>query len=148
MISQSAIDTLVGQIYAAGYNRSKWQDVCDDLRRLSGDSQIVLHGHDLIQNRQMGFVSSGYDWSFVASYFSRYAAVNPWLPAMGAVPVGQVRRSEECISREELLRSEFYNDWLRPQDNITDGMGVCSICPSISTNVIEAARPKQRSGRI
>ena len=124
MISQSAIDTLVGHIYAAGYNRSKWQDVCDTLRRLSGDCQIVLHGHDLNQNSQLGFVSSGYDQSFVASYFSHYAAVNPWLPAMGAVPVGHVRRSEECITREELLRSEFYNDWLRPQDNITDGTGV------------------------
>lgn len=124
MIMQSAIDTLVGQIYAAGYDRSKWQDVCDELRRLSGDCQIVLHGHDLNRNRQMGFVSSGYDSSFVASYFAHYAAVNPWLPAMGAVPVGQVRRSDECITREELLRSEFYNDWLRPQDNITDGMGV------------------------
>lgn len=124
MITHSAIDTLVGQIYAAGYDRSKWQDVCDELRRLSGDCQIVLHGHDLDRNRQMGFVSSGYDSSFVASYFTHYAAVNPWLPAMGAVPVGQVRRSDECITREELLRSEFYNDWLRPQDNITDGMGV------------------------
>ena len=59
---------------------------------------------------------------FIGSYIAHYGALNPWLPSINAFPRQYVSTSPEYRGAENLPRTEFFNDWLRPQ-GLDGGMG-------------------------
>jgi DNA-binding CsgD family transcriptional regulator len=117
---------LLDAIYEAALDGSKWDIFLRQLARSMPGTRCTLVLHD--PSTQTGQIPTtvGWDPSYVASYNQYYASVNPWLENVNRWPVGLVVPSELRCPVPHLLRSEFYADWLQPQ-NITSGAGVTII---------------------
>jgi DNA-binding CsgD family transcriptional regulator/PAS domain-containing protein len=65
-----------------------------------------------------------YDDESIRKFEEYYAPLNPWISGLAKIPVGVAHRAEDFLDRETLFESEFYNDWIRPQEDIGTGGGI------------------------
>lgn len=111
---------LVSLIYAAATDNSLWQSVCDELYKHT-NSPVKMFGHSVRTYESLGLIGAGWDPAELDRYHHHYGDLNPWMQMDVAMPVGMVGVSDQAVSREELFKTEFYNDWLRPQEDIVAG---------------------------
>lgn len=123
-VTDENFGTLVRRAYAAGLDRTKWSDFLAELSDLLGHSWIALHAHDISRNANIGFLTHNYSPAHHASYLQHFGSQNPWNPQVARVAVGRVVHSRALLAPEALKRTEFYNDWIRPQEDIGTGAGV------------------------
>jgi DNA-binding CsgD family transcriptional regulator len=123
-ISAERYDKLVRMIYAAGLDQSKWAAFLAAFSAESGNARLALHSHDVTTNANLGFLSHNYSEEHRSSYQAYYAATSPWNSRVAAMPVGKALRSQQLLAPEVLKKTEFYNDWIRPQDDIGTGAGI------------------------
>jgi DNA-binding CsgD family transcriptional regulator len=112
---------LEGAITRAALDPAAWQGVTDALVEAFPGTKAGLIGYHAAEARGIPAAYSGYDPSFRPSYETHYSRVIPQLGRRLTLPVGRVVSDREIVSEEELLRSEFYNDWLRPQGDVRHG---------------------------
>ena len=60
----------------------------------------------------------------IDQFNNHFAAINPWIPKSVLVPVGRGLAGEHIVSRADLVKSEFYNDWLKGQTGCESTVGV------------------------
>ena len=115
---------LVERIYEAGLDPSRWKAFVEEFALTFDRAYVVLHGLDLMTGTTLGLVGATYEPESMKTYGEYYATKNLWAvqPAYGKV--GPALTSEALLPREVLTRSEFYNEWLKPQDDIGTGGGV------------------------
>jgi len=113
---------LIDEIYAASLDARRWSAVITSLGR-------VFHcvGGALLQrdrnSAEMGFIEfGGLDAPVRAAYEEYYSACSVWMPAAFARTGELVIGHELAPDKREFERSEFYNDWLRPQ-GVYDAIG-------------------------
>lgn len=85
-----------------------------------------VHGHILgfsADNSSIGTVYHGYDDAFIDHYLSYYAEKNPWAPGWIAHPEGTVLDARQMYPDDLLVRTEWYADWIKPQDDLILGGG-------------------------
>ena len=111
---------LVSLIYAAATDNSVWQDVCDELNRFTS-VPVKMFGHSIRTYESLGLIGAGWDPAELGRYHDHFGDLNPWMQMDVAMPVGMVGVSDQALPREDLFKTEFYNDWLRPQENIVAG---------------------------
>lgn len=122
-ISVDRISRLIEHVYLAGLDRGRWQSFCDALADAYPGAGVALFGHDLDGRRDLGVIAAGFAPEHIRSFVSRYGAINPWSAGIAAAPVGVAITSDAMLPREVLQRTEFYNDWLKPQDDLVAGVG-------------------------
>lgn len=105
---------VLGEIYDAALDPGGWQAVTERLARLF-DGVGVLFAQDSRTPTATVFSTAGIDPGFLDSYVVHYAGVNIWTPAVAAQPVGAVVTNDDVAERRRFERSEWRNDWLRPQ---------------------------------
>lgn len=59
---------------------------------------------------------TGFDPEAVGSYAEHYSHVNVWAENEDKMPAGSVVTSSMLYPDADLVRTEYYNDWLKPQD--------------------------------
>lgn len=123
-ITLESYDALVGQIYAAGVDQTKWGAFLASLSDALGHACLALHSHDLAENANTGFLTHNYSDEHQASYRHYYAGTNPWNQKVSAMPIGRAVASPAVLAPELLRKTEFYNDWIRPQEDIGTGAGI------------------------
>ena len=109
-------------MFAASLDQNKWSNFLEYLTELTGVSAHMF-GHDLDSNSSVSLLSSKYDPKFISSYDSYYAEKNLWVPGFFEQNTGFAIPSEIMCSREVFEKSEFYNDWILPQEDIIAGGG-------------------------
>ena len=114
---------IASRIFAAALDQRKWSDVLKGINRCFPGVRTHIFTQDTIIKSTTGFYTEGYDPDFMDKYSIYYADKNSWAPVFSSASSGSVLASEEMISKEDLLRTEFYNDWVKPQENITGGGG-------------------------
>lgn len=62
------------------------------------------------------FQMTGLDTHWLGAYLQHFSQVNPWLRDPARLPIARTVTSEMLYPEESLLKSEFFADWLRPQD--------------------------------
>ena len=117
-------DALVKASYDAAFDPRKWQDFCQKLDAVVDGAYVGLHAHDLRVGKNAGYYMTRHPEAFVESYRQYYDALNPILPGLLRTRIGEPVETEEIISYEELFATEYYNDWMRPQENIGAGCGI------------------------
>lgn len=117
-------ERLIDTIYQCALGLADWDRVCQEVHAAHPDIGIALHLHDGRNERNIGVVQDGFDPAAVASYVAHYAQVNPWLPGIERMSVGLLHHTEDICPRDELLRSEFFCDWLKPQGEFAAGSGL------------------------
>lgn len=115
---------LVEEIYRAMHGSISWQDWLDGLRRRFDGVRFAMWGHDLQANSNLGMMQSGFDPDYMRQWVDYYSGVNAWSPGLAAARVGVVHTAEQLLGRAELMRTEYYHDWVRPQENIATGIGI------------------------
>ncbi|WP_410219205.1 helix-turn-helix transcriptional regulator [Paracoccus sp. (in: a-proteobacteria)] len=114
---------LIDHLYAAMFGEAPWQAFMEHSRSLLPNGQTVLFHHDKASRRGAYSLAGGLDQDMVEKYNQKYCAINPWMDHAMIRPLGRVVQADEMLPREKLLRTDFYSDYLRPQD-ITTGLGV------------------------
>ncbi|MEK7994706.1 MAG: helix-turn-helix transcriptional regulator [Planctomycetota bacterium] len=122
MVSDKTYLSVVEGIYDAAVDPSRWGDALNRLARpMSGGACLVMHD-PLIAAGNVPFFSD-WDAASIASYDAYYASRNAWLARVATRPVGKAEPGEFFLPRSDLQKTEWYNDFLRPND-IASGMGV------------------------
>lgn len=64
------------------------------------------------------------DPAFVSAYAEHFAYINPWNAYWGRIKGTTIAASEEVSPAQNFARTEFYNDWLLPQNNAVAAAGM------------------------
>lgn len=115
MRAHGDVSRLIDDIYAAGEDPSLWPRFLDDISDTVGSKMTVLLHQD---REQRATVSSGVriDPEWVRLYQDHYAAKNIFfIEGKADIYPGSIVL-DSCISEQRLLASEYYNDFLAPQD--------------------------------
>lgn len=118
---QSDAAALTDLIHGAVYGGSSWQDFLDRVRLLLPNGQAVLFFHHAGAGAFP--LSAGSDAEHLAAYKAHYSNINPWMPHAATRPLGLVCQADEMLPRAKLQATEYYNEFLKPQD-IQTGFGV------------------------
>lgn len=118
------INSLTSLIYAAALEPAKWNQVLDRISAISGGVRTHIFGYDFEANLHLGAIYSGYDPDFIRTYDSYYYARNDWAEGFATFDPGIPLFSEQMCAREELQQGEFYNDWVKPQEDVIAGGGM------------------------
>ncbi|HEV7317647.1 MAG TPA: helix-turn-helix transcriptional regulator [Ensifer sp.] len=124
--STKAADTaeLTDMIYGAAFGDCGWQDFLDRLATTMPNGRSALHYHDLASPASFVPYVSGFTPEAIEQFNSHFAAINPWIPKSVLVPVGRGLSGEDIVARKDLLKSEFYHDWLKRQTDCETTVGV------------------------
>lgn len=117
--SQPSEDQLIGCLHQAALDRAGWQAFVSALEQVFGGAKASIHGATGPKNAPFLSVSGSFDPTFARSYVAHYQRINPFMPLSAALPPGRARVSPMDLPDEKLRRTEFYNDWLRPQDDLS-----------------------------
>ena len=122
-ISPDDIADLTTLIFAAALEPARWRDFLEELHKFSGGARTHIFGRDMATGRLFGFLGAGYDESHMVGYDQYYRHQNVWVDKFAPSPNGTYMPVAEMYAREDLFKTEFYNDWVRPQGDIYGGGG-------------------------
>jgi DNA-binding CsgD family transcriptional regulator len=105
---------LIDQIYDAAVGSEDWALVLKHLAEMLGGEAVVL--------RRIGAATSlpptlatETDPAYVQDYQAHYHKLLPILPLLSQLPAGPAFANSMLIPEAEYRRTEFYNDFMRPQ---------------------------------
>lgn len=111
-------------IDAASLGTSSWDEVPNALTSAFRGSFSGLWNMNFTESR-LNFQSwSNVEPEFSRSYAEHFAYVNPWTSFWSKGPSGLVALSEEVAPAHLYSRTEFYNDWLVPQQDARAAAGL------------------------
>jgi DNA-binding CsgD family transcriptional regulator len=106
---------LVSSIYDAALDFKRWPIVLERLTDAIEGSTALFRNANLV-NTEGVWASVHIDQTFQQLYIERYNEQDPLWERAGVRPVESCVSDRELIPKEELVRTEFYNDFLLPQD--------------------------------
>jgi DNA-binding CsgD family transcriptional regulator len=137
------VTELVALAYEAGAEPQRWPLFLERIGNIIGDRTCTLQIQDLRRAQGSLAFSFRVDPAYIQAYESHFAAINPWTRhGADAMQTGRVIASEMALPRRELVRTEFYADFLRPQDVVRSLVGVIE-----RTGDVAAFLSFQRSAR-
>lgn len=109
---------LVGQIYDAAIDPGLWPDVLDDITTAFDAAGLGLFVADTKPEQLGVFLSTGFPDPAIREYASYYAEKNVWFHKAyrERTPAGAPVLSQEWFPDDELVVTEFYNDFLQVLD--------------------------------
>lgn len=124
-LSEERVGELIAASYAAALGQIGWQDYCNAVdESLGGGNCVAIHGQDMKANINLGIVYTGFRPDYIETYGAHYSSLNPYVSSFFRAPVGARLTTEDMVDIPALMKSEFYNDWLRPQEDVWPGCGV------------------------
>lgn len=124
MDRRDSLSRLTPLVLAAALDPCRWEDFLSELGSVAGGVRTHLFGHDFDSGAALGTTGAGYDPSAMETYDAYYFDKNAWAEGFLNADVGVPVCSEWMCRRERLESTEFYNDWIRPQEDIVGGGGV------------------------
>jgi DNA-binding CsgD family transcriptional regulator len=106
---------LIGQIYDAAAGDEDWAEALGGLSRMLDGRAAVLQ-RPAAADRPVQTAVAGIDHRFVGLYGAHYHRLLPirhWLPRL---PGGTAFIDRMLVPDEDYIRTEFYTDFLQPQD--------------------------------
>jgi DNA-binding CsgD family transcriptional regulator len=129
--------------HAAG-NPTLWDEVSARLCAALSADIVAFVEHNFITHQGQISHAAGGEPSFRELYGAHYAGHNVWLQAKQLFEPGQVFTGAELVANWELVRTEFYRRWLRPQRAFHCLFGSISRCGE-EIRCLIALRPLERS---
>ena len=113
-LSEAALP-LVERLYDAVGEDSGWQIFLDALARELDGVVPGLYVNERGTDAMLFGAVSGLDPEWARAYDEHYKTCDLRRPQIQALPAGSVFVGSALVDDQELVRSEFYNDFLRPQ---------------------------------
>lgn len=117
-------EILVGLLDDAAVRPEKWSRFLTMLSDRSGGTRTHLFGIDSRTGHSIANIEHAYDPAYVESWHGYYNEINSWAARFMDAPIGLVNSTQWMCSDSKLMKSEFYSDWVKPQEDITRGGGV------------------------
>lgn len=118
----SQLDRIIDYVYDAALDNAAWPQAIGAIRTYFGGTSTGLYLADLQRGSVALVHICGIDPRFVDSYVDRYLQDNPWSRVAEMQQPGCIRTDvslDRHFKRPGYYRStEFFNDWMRPQDFI------------------------------
>lgn len=111
-------DALIACLHRAALDPAGWLDFALELERRMGGAKASIHGVAQLQDAPFLSVAGSFDPASAQSYLAHFHRINPFMPLSAAIPNGRARVSPMDLPDDALRRTEFYNDWLRPQEDL------------------------------
>jgi DNA-binding CsgD family transcriptional regulator len=136
------LQRLLPRIYETG--AGDWDTLLDEITRFVEGSAVALVSHDFKHNLGSVLSAIGYNQKFLPAYALHHARQNVWLARERDYrPPGTIHVGEHLVPEHQLLRTKFYDEWLRPQDLHHRLCAVLSRENAIAV-FLEIMRPRQR----
>jgi DNA-binding CsgD family transcriptional regulator len=130
---------LLDLVYDAAVEPARWSEVLERLADLFGSWPATL----MFQNQTTGKGHVVGQFVRAKSYFSYYATRNPLLKITD-YPLGlRVVTDEHKLPKQDLMRTEFYNDFMRPL-SVHSALMLRLAMEDQQTAVINLSRPANR----
>jgi len=118
MDAEKVLRDLIGAAYEAATDRCQWPAFLSSFARAVQSPSAALVVQDLCNPRGSASESLGFDPFWEGRYLEYYGKINVWMHrARELFQPGEVSQSNHIVGDEELVRTEFYNDFLRPQNH-------------------------------
>lgn len=102
-------------ILRAALDPACWSDVLSELCALAPGTATHFIGQDRSYHGSMPLLYQGYAAEVAVPYAQHYQFTNPLRAGWSQLSVGSVCSHSDLVAGEVWSRSEFLNDWLRPQ---------------------------------
>jgi DNA-binding CsgD family transcriptional regulator len=139
MVDAGEFSELVGLIYDAALDRRAWPTALTRLADALGGWAVRLGVHDARTQAFSGEFPRT-DPAYVRSYLDYWASRNTSWQRAAQMPVGSILRGYELVTRDELVRTDFYNEWIRPQE-IDWVLGATIAQEGSKTAIVSVYRP-------
>lgn len=124
VISQEDEDLLISGIRRAATSQLDWRWFLGDLHRISGGAKVHLSSMNLASGMPLDMMQIGFDPEYMQSLRQHFAPLNLWAERSSETPTGLLLSTRQLAPDEEMKATEFYQDWLRPQEDILGGGAV------------------------
>ena len=116
-INSASILDLIGRIYDAAIEPALWNGVLSGLVGLAAgnEGRATFFIHSVGNPCQNTIGVANLASATLQDYASHWAALDPFVAASEAVPVGRVNYHHETVPDRVLEHSAYLNDWLRPR---------------------------------
>lgn len=117
MADEFLLNELIRLIYESSLDPAQWVLFLEKFSAATGAhaAGLMIHDYKYLQgNINLGY---GFDPAWQEKYAEYYASVNPWLIAGRHLlqQTGKAMRGEDALPQADLVKTEFYHDFLRPQ---------------------------------
>lgn len=115
MIGAAELSRLVAGIYDAGLDPDEWPRVLEQVSDAVSGGSASLTASDIRDGSGSSLmIRADPDWQ--QRYAEYYSYRNPFRPlTQKKMPIGVAHTSGMLMPRDEFQRTEFYNDYIRPQ---------------------------------
>ena len=104
---------LLETLYEAAFDEQKWPLFGAQLSAAMGEGvMLLMRGHDAKTGTTTGAITHNFDPWFLNQYEQYYASINPWMEAVGRVPLGKVNSEHDFLDHAEMIRTEFWSDFI------------------------------------
>jgi DNA-binding CsgD family transcriptional regulator len=121
--SAAALVEMIDHAYASTLDPARWSAFLKAVSRHFRDASTLLWHTDRNFDRFNMFAYDRYEEKALTALQAHYHTINPWLPKKMLVPGGVLHRTEALYPERDLIKTEFYNDWLVPND-LFKGFGI------------------------
>ncbi|MEO6076149.1 MAG: hypothetical protein ABIP56_05030, partial [Dokdonella sp.] len=111
---------LLAPLYSADLIQDGWTVFLQALSTVIASDVAIAVCLD-VDGRSLEFMCEGlFSKDMIASYEAHFAAIDPWAEAFlsGSRPFGKIVSSNELLSASEFEKTEYYNDFWRPNDDL------------------------------
>lgn len=115
MISESELASVIAGIYEAGVDFGRWPDALGRLAAAFGGNAAGMSREGPTPTQSWG-VHFGIERSFEQAYVEHFHGINLVWRRGASAPAGTVQTDTMLVPRSDLARTEFFQDFLRPQD--------------------------------
>lgn len=141
MYSQETVLQLVDLIYSAAGDPAGWAAFVKRLASLMRGNIATIHHQRYAENQSNFAASWNMDPAAIQTYADHYGSLNVWFTTRPELHVqGKVYTSQMLCPEDLLLRTEFYNDWLKPQE-MHQGVGATIFKSGEVSSIVSIFRP-------
>lgn len=108
-------DALVALLYPAVLDPAEWHAVLERLRIELNASAALQHVWRAVDKPDLSFWVNT-DPAAMQRYQDHYYAMDPWMAKIHTIPEQTVAPGSRFLANKEFWKTEFYNEFLRPQD--------------------------------
>src|SRR5262245_19024893 len=115
MTETQPVSVLIGDIYDAALDPSKWRRVLQKGCAFVGGVACSLYTQDSATRTGHALYSWGVEPRYGRLYYSRYIKHNPFTTAQLFLDVEQVDSLGDIVPHDEFRETSFYKEWAQPQ---------------------------------
>lgn len=138
-------DELIDVIYGAMLGETTWQDFLERLSDNAPFGRTVMFSHNMNQADDYLAMAACFEAGQLESYAAHYIDQNPWSDSCAVRKVGLGVISDEIVPPQDMVGTEFYEDWMVPND-VAASVGVTidksGTCPLIISTVTSRDDPE------